>query len=90
MSAGFQLTVGVCLLFMDNIQQIADLIVWASVQQGSTSLTRLRNELCSDSFHAVLALNCEQAKCQCCIATLTVMVVVYRVQHKAVDHQLIL
>ena len=47
---------------MDNIQQIADavqtgllLIVRASVQQGKTRLTRLRNELCSDSFHAVLA-----------------------------------
>ena len=47
---------------MNNIQQIADavqkgllLIVRASVQQGRTRLTRLRNELCSDSFHAVLA-----------------------------------
>ena len=47
---------------MDNIQQITDavqkgrqLIVWASVKQGRTRLTRLRNELCSDSFHAVLA-----------------------------------
>ena len=38
-------------------------------------LTRLRNELCSDSFHAVLAWSCGRAKCQCCIAT--VMVVVY-------------
>ena len=51
---------------MDNIQQIADavqkgleLIVRASVQQGRTKLTRLRNELYSDSFesfHAVLSL----------------------------------
>ena len=47
---------------MDNIQQIADavqkgrqLIVWASVQQGRTRLTRLRNELFSNSFHAVFA-----------------------------------
>ena len=48
---------------MDNIQQIDDavkkglqLIVGASVQQGSTRLKCLRIELCSDSFHAVLAL----------------------------------
>ena len=68
---------------MDNIQQFADavqkglqLIVRASVQQGSTGLRRLRIELCSDSFHAVLALSCGRAKCQCCITTLTV--VVYR------------
>ena len=47
---------------MNNIQQIADavqkgllLIVRASVQQGRTRLTRLRNELYSDSIHAVLA-----------------------------------
>ena len=67
---------------MDNIQQIADavekgrqLIVWASVPQGSTGLRRLRIDLCSDSFHAVLALSCGLAKCQCCITT--VMVVVY-------------
>ena len=66
---------------MDNIQQIADavqkdlqLIVWASDQQGRTRLTRLRNELCSDSFHAVLALSSGQAKCQCCIATVTFVV----------------
>ena len=50
------------LLSMDNIQQITDavqkgllLIVRASVQQGKTRLTSLRNELCSDSLHAVLA-----------------------------------
>ena len=53
---------------MDNIQRIADavqkglqLIVRASVQQGSTRLRRLRIELCSDSFHAVLALSCGRA-----------------------------
>ena len=47
---------------MDNIQQIADavhkvlqLIVRGNVRQGSTRLRRLRIELCSDSFHAVLA-----------------------------------
>ena len=47
---------------MDSMQQIADVvqtgllpIVRASVQQGRTRLTRLRNELRSDSFHAVLA-----------------------------------
>ena len=45
---------------MENIQQIADavqkglqLIVWVSVQQGRARLTLLRNELFSDSFHAV-------------------------------------
>ena len=66
---------------MDNIQQIADavqkglqLIVWASVQQGRAWLTRLRNELYSNSFHAVLALSCGLAKLQCCIATVTVVV----------------
>ena len=66
---------------MEKIQHIADvvqkglqLIVWASVQQGRTRLTRLRNELCSDSFHAVLALSCGQAKCQCCIAMVTLVV----------------
>ena len=37
-------------------------------------LTRLRNELYSDSFHAVLAWNCGRAKCQCCAATVTVVV----------------
>ena len=65
---------------MDKIQQIADvvqkglqLIVWASVQQGRTRLTRLRNELYNYLFHA---LSCGLAKCQCCIATVTV--VVYR------------
>ena len=31
------------------------LIVWASVKQGRTRLTRLRNELCSDSFQARVA-----------------------------------
>ena len=53
---------------MDNIQQIADavqqgleLIVRASVQQGSTRLRPLRIELYSDSFHAVLALSCGRA-----------------------------
>ena len=66
---------------MDNIQQIDDavpiglqLIVWASIQQGTTRLTRLRNDLYSDSFHAVLALSCGQAKCQWCIAMVTVVV----------------
>ena len=34
----------------------------------------LRNELCSDSFHAVLAWSCGRAKCQCCTATVTVVV----------------
>ena len=59
---------------MDNIQQIADavqkgleLIVRASVLQGRTRLTRLRNELFS--VHAVLAWSCGLAKCQCCAAT---------------------
>ena len=54
---------------MDNIQQIPDavqkgleLIVWASVQQGRTRLTRLRNDFYSDSFHAVLAWSCGLAK----------------------------
>ena len=64
---------------MDNIvQQISDavqkglqLIVQASVQQGSTRLRRLRIELCCDSFHAVLALSCGRVKCQCCITTVT-------------------
>ena len=66
---------------MDNIQQFADtvqkglqLIVRASVQQGSTRLRRLRIELCSDSFHALLALSGGRAKCQCCITTVTVVV----------------
>ena len=66
---------------MDNIQQIADavekglqLILRASVKQGSTRLRRLRNELYSDSFHAVLALSCGLAKCQCCLTTVTVVV----------------
>ena len=70
---------------MDNMQQIADvvqkgllLIVRASVQQGRTRITRLRNELYSDSFHAVLAWICGRAKCQCCTALVTV--VVYWVQ----------
>ena len=52
---------------MDNIQQFADtvqkglqLIVRASVQQGSTGLRRLRIELCSDSFHAVRELRAGQ------------------------------
>ena len=46
---------------MDNLQQNSDVvqkglivIVWASVQQGST-LRRLLTELFSDSFHAVSA-----------------------------------
>ena len=50
------------LIKMDNIHQITDavqkglqLIVPASVQQGSTRQTRLRTELWNDSFHAVLA-----------------------------------
>ena len=44
--------------------------------QGRARITRLRKELCSDSFHPVLAWSCGRAKCQCCTATLTV--VVYR------------
>ena len=50
---------------MDNIQQIADavqkvlqLILRASVQQGSNRLRRLNIDLKSDSFHAALALSC--------------------------------
>ena len=75
---------------MDSIQQIADavqkalqLIVRASVTQGqgSTGLRRLRIELCSDSFHAVLALSCGRAKCQCCITTVTVVVYKTLVYH---------
>ena len=50
------------------------LIVQTSVQQGRARLTRLRNELCSDSFHAVLAWSCGRAKCQCCTATVTVVI----------------
>ena len=57
--------VNVC---MDNIQHIADavqkglqLIVRASIQQGSTRLRRLGIELCSDSFNAVLALSSGRA-----------------------------
>ena len=76
---------------MDNIQQIADavqkglqLIVRASVQQGSTRQRRLRIELCSDSFHAVLALSCGQAKCQCCITTVTVVVYCIKTEGKYV------
>ena len=48
------------------------------MQQGSTRVTRLRNELYSDSFHAVLDLSSGLAKCQCC--TTTVTVVVYKTQ----------
>ena len=69
------------MVIIDNIQQIANavqkglyLIVRASFQQGRARLTRLRNELCSDSFHAVLAWSCGRAKCQCCTATVTVVV----------------
>ena len=69
------------LLFMHYGQKITDavqkglqLIVWASVQQGRTRLTRLPNELYSDLFHAVLAFSCGLAKFQCCIATVTVVV----------------
>ena len=68
-------------IIIDNIQQIADavqkglkLVVRASLQQGSARLTRLRNELCSDSFHAMLAWSCRRVKCQCCTATGTVVV----------------
>ena len=71
----------IIIYLMDNIQQNADavqkglqLIVRASVQQGSTRLRRLRIELCSDSFHALLALSGGRAKCQCCITTVTVVV----------------
>ena len=42
---------------------ILALILRTSVQQGWTRLTRLRNELYSDSFHAMLALS------QCSIST---------------------
>ena len=72
---------GTNFIAMDNIQQIVDavqkglqLIVWASLQQGSTRLRRLRIELCSNSFHAVLALSCGRAKCQCCITMVTIVV----------------
>ena len=68
-------------IIIDNIQQIPDavqkglqLIVQASFQQGRARLTRLRNELCSDSFHAVLAWSCGRAKCQYFTATVTVVV----------------
>ena len=73
---------------MDNIHQIADavqkglqLIVRASGQKGSTRLRRLGIELCSDSFHAVLALSCGRAKCQCCITTVTVVVYCVKREH---------
>ena len=66
---------------MDNIQQIDDavqkglqLIVQASLLQSRTRLTRLRTELYSNSFHAVLALKYGTAKCQCCTATVTAVV----------------
>ena len=45
-----------------------------SVQLGRARLTRLRNELCSDSFHAALAWSCGRAKFQCCTALVTVVV----------------
>ena len=62
---------------MDNIQQITDACKKVySVQQGSARQTRLRTELCNDTFHAVLAY-CGQAKCQCCLTT--VMAVVYSI-----------
>ena len=68
---------------IDNMQHIADAVqkglqifVRASFQQGRARLTRLRNELCSDSFHAVLAWSCGPAKCQCCAPTVTVVVYV--------------
>ena len=54
------------------MQKGLQLIVRASVQQGSTRLRRLGIELYSDSFHAVLAFSCGRAKCQCCIRTVTV------------------
>ena len=41
---------------------------------GTTRLSRLHNELFSDSFHAVIAWISRPAKCQCCIATVTVFV----------------
>ena len=50
------------------------IIVRASFQQDRARLIRLRNELCSDSFHAVLAWSCGRAKWQCCTATVTVVV----------------
>ena len=75
---------------IDNIQQIADavqkglqLIARASVQQGRTLLTHLRNELYIDSFHAVLALSCGLAKSQCCVSTVTV--VAYYLPHAVSD-----
>ena len=58
----------------DAVQKGLELIVLVSVQQGRTRLTRLRNELYSDSFHAVLAWSCGRAKCQFCTATVTVVV----------------
>ena len=38
----------------------------------------LCNELCSDSFHAMLAWKCGRAKYQCCTATVTVVVYIPR------------
>ena len=53
---------------MDNIQQMPDanMIVRAS-RPDRTRLIRLHTKLYSDSFIAVLALNCGPAKCQCCM-----------------------
>ena len=45
-----------------------------SVSVCRTRLTRLRNESYSDSFQAVFAWSCGRAKCQCCTATVTVVV----------------
>ena len=67
---------------IDNIQQIADAVHCAKRSitncpceppQARARLNRLRNELCIDSFHGVLARNCGRAKCQCCTATGTVV-----------------
>ena len=69
---------------MDNIQQIDDvlekgllLIVRPTVQQARTRLTRLRTELYSDLFHAVLAFSFGPAKCQCFLTTVVVAVYVH-------------
>ena len=54
------------------MQKGLQLIVRASVQQGSTKLKRLGIELYSDSFHAVLDLSRGPAKQQYCITTVTI------------------
>ena len=73
---------------MDNIHHIADvvqkglkLIVWASVQQGRTRLTRLRKELYSDSFHSrCVSLELRAVQMSMLLATVTVVVYFNRVR----------